>query len=137
MLSSNKLPELGGETREVTVFFSDLVSFSRIAENMSPDGLTALMNEYLSDMTDIIERHGGYVDKYIGNSIVAMFGAPANDPNHAANAARAALECCAETRRAQPRQPDVPRQSAGAAHRHQFRRGRGRQFRLAAALRLP
>jgi adenylate cyclase/guanylate cyclase len=94
MLSSNKLPELGGETREVTVFFSDLESFSRIAETMSPDGLTALMNEYLSDMTDIIERHGGYVDKYIGDSIVAMFGAPANDPAHAANAARAALECC-------------------------------------------
>ena len=61
---------------------------------MSPDGLTALMNEYLSAMTDIIERHGGYVDKYIGDSIVAMFGAPADDPDHAANAARAALECC-------------------------------------------
>jgi len=94
MLSSNKLPELGGETREVTVFFSDIEGFSKIAEHMSPDGLTALMNEYLSAMTDIIERHGGYVDKYIGDSIVAMFGAPANDPAHAANAARAALECC-------------------------------------------
>ena len=46
-------------------------------------------------MTDIIEAHGGYVDKYIGNSIVAVFGAPADDPDHAANAARAALDCCA------------------------------------------
>jgi adenylate cyclase/guanylate cyclase len=47
-------------------------------------------------MTDIIESHGGYVDKYIGDSIVAVFGAPADDPNHAANAARAALDCCAK-----------------------------------------
>jgi adenylate cyclase len=96
MLSSNKLPELGGETREVTVFFSDLVGFSEIAEESTPDSLTALMNAYLSAMTDIIESHGGYVDKYIGDSIVAVFGAPADDPNHAANAARAALDCCAK-----------------------------------------
>lgn len=96
MLSSNKLPELGGETREVTVFFSDIEGFSLIAEKMSPDGLMELMNEYLSAMTDVIERHGGYVDKYIGDSVVAVFGAPADDPDHAANAARAALDCCAQ-----------------------------------------
>jgi adenylate cyclase/guanylate cyclase len=94
MLSSNKLPELGGETRDVTVFFSDIEGFSLIAEKMSPDGLMELMNEYLSAMTDVIESHGGYVDKYIGDSIVAVFGAPADDPDHAANAARAALDCC-------------------------------------------
>ena len=94
MLSSNKLPELGGETRNVTVFFSDIEGFSLIAEKMSPDGLMELMNEYLSAMTDVIESHGGYVDKYIGDSIVAVFGAPADDPDHAANAARAALDCC-------------------------------------------
>ncbi|MBN8989830.1 MAG: adenylate/guanylate cyclase domain-containing protein [Rhizobiales bacterium] len=96
MLSSNKLPELGGETRNVTVFFSDIEGFSLIAEKMSPDGLMALMNEYLSAMTDVIEGHGGYVDKYIGDSIVAVFGAPADDPDHAANAARAALDCCTQ-----------------------------------------
>ena len=94
MLSSNKLPELGGETRDVTVFFSDIEGFSLIAEKMPPDSLMSLMNEYLSAMTDIIESHGGYVDKYIGDSIVAVFGAPADDPDHAANAARAALDCC-------------------------------------------
>jgi adenylate cyclase len=95
MLSSNRLPELGGETRNVTVFFSDIEGFSRIAERMSPHDLMSLMNEYLSEMTDIIEGHGGYVDKYIGDSIVAVFGAPADDSDHAANAARAALDCCA------------------------------------------
>ena len=94
MLASNKLPVLGGETRHVTVFFSDLEGFSLIAEKMSPDALMALMNEYLSEMTDVIESHGGYVDKYIGDSIVAVFGAPADDPDHAANAVRAALDCC-------------------------------------------
>ena len=91
MLASNKLPELGGETRNITAFFSDIEGFSLIAEEMSPDGLVALMNAYLSAMTDVIESHGGYVDKYIGDSIVAVFGAPADDPDHAANAARAAL----------------------------------------------
>jgi len=94
MLSSNKLPELGGETRDVTVFFSDIEGFSLIAEKMSPDSLMELMNEYLSAMTDVIEGHGGYVDKYIGDSVVAVFGAPADDPDHATNAARAALDCC-------------------------------------------
>jgi adenylate cyclase len=93
MLASRKLPVLGGETRDVTVFFSDLVGFSSIAENMTPAELVAFMNEYLSAMTDIIEANGGYVDKYIGDSIVAMFGAPAEDSDHASNAARAALGC--------------------------------------------
>jgi adenylate cyclase/guanylate cyclase len=95
MLASNKLPVLGGETRHVTVLFTDLEGFSLIAERMSPEALMALMNEYLSAMTDIIESHGGYVDKYIGDSIVAVFGAPADDHDHAGNAARAALDCCA------------------------------------------
>src|SRR4029077_8536631 len=95
MLKSNKLPELGGENRDVTIFFSDLEGFSRIAEKMPAHDLMQLMNEYLSEMTDIIERHGGYVDKYIGDSIVALFVAPADDPTHAANAARAALDCSA------------------------------------------
>jgi adenylate cyclase len=93
MLASNKLPVLGGETREVTVFFSDLAGFSAIAEQMTPPELVAFMNEYLSDMTDIIESKGGYVDKYIGDSIVAMFGAPVDDADHARNAALAALGC--------------------------------------------
>ena len=93
MLSSNKLPALGGEMRDVTVFFSDIASFSSFAETMTPNALVALMNEYLSAMTDIIEEHGGYVDKYIGDSIVAVFGAPVDDADHARNAVRAALMC--------------------------------------------
>jgi class 3 adenylate cyclase len=93
MLASDKLPVLGGETRDVTVFFSDLANFSSIAEQMNPTELVAFMNEYLSAMTDIIEGRGGYVEKYIGDSIVAVFGAPADDADHARNAAQAALGC--------------------------------------------
>jgi adenylate cyclase/guanylate cyclase len=93
MLASNKLPQLGGETRDVTVFFSDIEGFSQIAERMSPAALMALTNEYLSAITDVIEHHDGYVDKYIGDSVVAVFGAPIDDPDHATSAARAALDC--------------------------------------------
>ncbi|MDA9435717.1 adenylate/guanylate cyclase domain-containing protein [Bradyrhizobium sp. CCBAU 51627] len=93
MVASGKMPALGGEMRNITMFFSDLSGFSSIAEKMTPAELVALMNEYLSAMTDIIESHGGYVDKYIGDSIVAMFGAPADDPDHARNAVAAALQC--------------------------------------------
>jgi adenylate cyclase len=87
------MPELGGEMRNVTVFFSDVAGFSTFSERMSPNALVALMNEYLSAMTDIIESYGGYVDKYVGDSIVAVFGAPVSDPDHACNAVRAALHC--------------------------------------------
>ena len=86
MLSSNKPPALGGEMRNVTVYFSDIAEFSSLAENIPPAELVAAMNEYFSEMTDIIERHGGFVDKYIGDAIVAVFGAPLADPEHAANA---------------------------------------------------
>ena len=93
MLTSEKMPVLGGEMRNVTIFFSDVAGFSTIAEKMTPNAFVALMNEYLSTMTDIIESYGGYVDKYIGDSIVAVFGAPVDDPDHACNAVRAALHC--------------------------------------------
>jgi class 3 adenylate cyclase len=93
MVAANKPPALGGETRDVTVFFSDLAGFSSISEALAPPDLVKFINEYLSAMTDIIQEHGGFVDKYIGDAIVAVFGAPLDDPNHAENAVRAALRC--------------------------------------------
>jgi adenylate cyclase len=93
MLASNRPPVLGGETRNVTSFFSDIAGFSTFSENISPSGLVSLMNEYLSAMTDIIEAHGGFVDKYIGDAIAAVFGAPVDDKEHAVNAVHAALQC--------------------------------------------
>ncbi|WP_245431339.1 adenylate/guanylate cyclase domain-containing protein [Rhodoplanes roseus] len=94
MIDADAPPALGGEMRDVTVFFSDIAGFSSIAETMTPAALVAWMNTYLSEMTEIVEGCGGYVDKYIGDSIVAVFGAPANDPDHATHAVRAALRCC-------------------------------------------
>jgi adenylate cyclase len=93
MVSANKPPALGGETRNVTIFFSDLAGFSSISEALAPPELVHFMNEYLSAMTDIIQEQGGFVDKYIGDAIVAVFGAPLDDPNHAENAVSAALRC--------------------------------------------
>src|SRR5260370_24687870 len=71
MLSSNKLPELGGETRDVTVFFSDLAGFSSISEKMTPAEMVRVMNEYPSAMTHLIRSQGGYIRKYIVDSTVA------------------------------------------------------------------
>jgi adenylate cyclase len=96
MLTSSRPPVLGGEMRSVTVFFCDLAGFSSIAERTKPTELVSLMNRYLSAMTDIIEEHGGFVDKYIGDGIVAVFGAPAEGSDHAVQAVRAALACLAD-----------------------------------------
>jgi adenylate cyclase len=93
MVTANKPPALGGEMRNVTIFFSDLAGFSSISEALAPPDLVHFMNEYLSAMTDIIQERGGFVDKYIGDAIVAVFGAPLDDPNHAENAVSAALRC--------------------------------------------
>jgi adenylate cyclase len=93
MLSSNSPPALGGEVREITALFFDLVGYSSISERLGPAELVALVNRYLSAMTDIIEDHGGFVDKYVGDAIVAIFGAPVDAPDHAADAIRAALAC--------------------------------------------
>ncbi|MDP2008005.1 MAG: adenylate/guanylate cyclase domain-containing protein, partial [Rubrivivax sp.] len=93
MVQADRLPALGGEQREVTVFFSDIAGFSSFSETLSPTELVALMNAYLSAMTEVIEDAGGYVDKYIGDAIVAVFGAPADDAGHARHAVRAALAC--------------------------------------------
>jgi class 3 adenylate cyclase/CHASE2 domain-containing sensor protein len=94
MMASGKPPTLGGETRSITIFFSDVAGFSSFSERMSPSDTVALMNRYLSAMTDVIEEHGGFVDKYIGDAIVAVFGAPVEVANHAVDAVHAALRCC-------------------------------------------
>src|SRR5215469_294426 len=93
MVAANKPPALGGEPRNVTIFFSDLAGFSSISEVLAPPDLVHFMNEYLSAMTDIIQEQGGFVDKYIGDAIVAVFGAPLDDPNQAQSAIGAALRC--------------------------------------------
>jgi adenylate cyclase len=84
---------LGGEKRELTLFFSDIEKFSSFSEKLDPETLTQLLNAYLTDMTDIILEEGGYLDKYIGDAIVAFWNAPADQPDQAIRAARALLRC--------------------------------------------
>lgn len=83
MVESNKEPELGGDEVYMTAFFSDIQSFSTFSEQLPAKTLVKLINEYLSAMTNILTQHGGTLDKYIGDAIVAFFGAPVPQENHA------------------------------------------------------
>lgn len=84
--------KLGGEEKIVTVFFSDIKDSTKIGESLSAHSLVELLNEYFSEMSEIVIKNGGTVDKFEGDAIMAVFGAPLDDPNHAALACRAAVE---------------------------------------------
>ena len=83
--------ELGGERKELTVFFSDIVGFTSVSEQLDPDRLTALLAVYLEEMSGEILQRGGTVDKYIGDSIMAFWGAPRSHETPALSACRTAL----------------------------------------------
>lgn len=93
MVSDNPaLLHLGGEKRELTVMFTDIRGFTSISETFDPEALVEFLNEYLGAMTDIVFQHDGLLDKYIGDAIMALWGAPFPRPDHAAQACRTALE---------------------------------------------
>jgi adenylate cyclase len=83
---------LEGESREMTVLFSDVRGFTTISEGLDPKELSQLMNEFLTPMTAVIHKHRGTIDKYMGDAIMAFWGAPLNDPYHAKNALLAGME---------------------------------------------
>ena len=83
---------IGGELREMTVMFSDIRGFTAISENMEPRELTQMMNAYFTSMTEAIQSHRGTIDKYIGDAIMAFWGAPIHDEKHALNALEATIE---------------------------------------------
>lgn len=89
---ANFASSLEGENREMTVLFSDVRGFTTISEGLPPKELTKLMNEYMTPMTYIIQKHRGTIDKYIGDAIMAFWGAPLADVAHARNAILSALE---------------------------------------------
>ncbi len=92
---------LGGEKRELTVLFSDIRGFTGIAEGLSPEALVQLLNDYLTQMTDKVFQHDGLLDKYIGDAIMAVYGAPIPHPQHARLACRTAVDMMQELRRMQ------------------------------------
>jgi len=94
--------KLGGERRELSIFFSDLQGFTSLSEMLTPEELTTLLNEYLTAMTDIIQGEGGTIDKYEGDAIIAFWNAPLAQEDHAVRAVRAALRCQAELARLRP-----------------------------------
>ena len=83
---------MAGRKAELTVLFSDVRGFTTISEGLEPDQLAALMNEYLGAMTQVIRGHRGTLDKYIGDAIMAFWGAPVDDPQHAFHAVLAAMD---------------------------------------------
>ena len=83
---------VGGSNKEVTVFFSDVRGFTAFSENHTPEEVVTMLNEYFSEMVSIINKYNGVVDKFIGDAIMAVWGAPHTTPNDAKNAVRAAIE---------------------------------------------
>ncbi len=90
---------LGGETRDMTLLFTDIRDFTAVAETMDAATLTRFINQFLTPMTDVILRHRGTIDQYMGDAIMAIWNAPLDDPDHAPNAARAALHMLTELER--------------------------------------
>ncbi len=86
--------ELGGEEREVTVLFSDVRNFTQLCENRSPQEVLSILNAYLTRVSDVIESQGGVVDKFIGDAVMSLFGAPLNHADDGARAMRTATGMC-------------------------------------------
>jgi len=86
LVDAGKPPQLGGHEDEITAYFSDIQAFSSFSEKLTPLKLVELMNEYLTACTDIVQEEGGTLDKYIGDAVVAMFGAPVPLKDHALRA---------------------------------------------------
>jgi adenylate cyclase len=98
LLQTGQEARLGGEARRLTIFFSDVVGFTSISEQMAPADLVAHLGEYLEAMAAILEAHDGAVDKFVGDGIMALFNAPRPLPEHAGAACRAALHSQARLR---------------------------------------
>jgi adenylate cyclase len=91
--------KLGGERRDFTVLFSDIRGFTTLSEEMDPQDLVHFLNDYLTAMSEIILRYKGMLDKYVGDEIMAVYGAPLPQPDHAERACRTALGMMDELRR--------------------------------------
>lgn len=91
MLENPESFKLGGVSQTITILFADIRGFTRISEHAQPERIVSLLNRYFSAMTDIIFAHGGTLDKYLGDGLMALFGAPTATPDDANNAINAAV----------------------------------------------
>jgi len=96
LVAHPELAELGGIRRDMTVLFSDLRGFTSITEKGEPEALVHQLNEYFTEMVNIVFRNGGTVDKFVGDMVMALFGAPVDDVNHPDAAVTAAVEMVRE-----------------------------------------
>jgi adenylate cyclase len=96
LIANPELAELGGQRRDMTVLFSDIRGFTSVTEKGDPEELVAQLNEYFTRMVDIVFRHRGTVDKFVGDMVMALFSAPLDDGDHAEHAVEAAIEMVRE-----------------------------------------
>lgn len=89
---------MDGEIREMTVMFSDVRGFTTISEQLDAKALSDMMNQFLTPQTQVIQKHRGTIDKYMGDAIMAFWGAPLQDPDHATNALKAAMDMISAVR---------------------------------------
>ncbi|MDZ7269918.1 MAG: adenylate/guanylate cyclase domain-containing protein [candidate division KSB1 bacterium] len=103
ILASGAMPKFGGEKRELTVLFSDIRGFTTYCEKHTPETVVLRLNEYLTEMTEIIKQQQGTLDKYVGDEIMAVYGAPYAYPNHAEKACETAVAMIDRLRELQKR----------------------------------
>jgi len=92
LLKGGQSLELGGVERELSALFVDIRGFTAISEKLKPQGVIAFLNHYFGEMTDIVFRNNGTLDKFIGDSIMALFNSPQDEPEHAFKAVKTAVE---------------------------------------------
>ena len=92
LVANPDVAQLGGQRREMSVLFSDIRGFTTAAERLSPEEVVAQLNEYFSAMVEVLFRHQGTLDKFVGDMVMGLFGAPVADPRHADHAVAAAVD---------------------------------------------
>jgi adenylate cyclase len=112
MIAHPERLRLGGERREITILFSDLAGFTSIAERLAPEQVSAVLNRHLSEITEAILEHSGTVDKFLGDGVMAFWGAPLADAGQTEHAVRAAIEM---QRRMHELAAELAAQAGGAA----------------------
>ena len=109
MLKDPSKLKLGGDKKNLSVLFSDIRGFTTVSEKMTPEELVHLLNEYLTAMTDVVFRYDGLLDKYMGDAIMAVFGAPLDQPDHPKRACMTAIEMMKELKKLQKKWTDEGR----------------------------